>query len=211
MYLADGGVIDDPLIQRLQRNIVTIGMQVPQSSQKLKRRSEIKGSIVRDGMLACSMTINPSKLRHPLVLTLAGLTLAGVEHSGDAFPPIGKRQQRLIRLHLPSSSTTPAKAYLMGSSVLIQAESESWDRLRIILAWLRQMALVNQRSFHPPPKERERTTNSSPGCVSTAMQSLLGNRSIHQITTLPASSIVKKVKGQSADLDIHTPKKGISF
>jgi hypothetical protein len=29
--VADGGVIDDPVIQRLQRNIVTIGMQVPGS------------------------------------------------------------------------------------------------------------------------------------------------------------------------------------
>jgi hypothetical protein len=80
--LADGGVIDDPLIQRLQQNIVTIGMQVPESfSQKLKRRSEIKGLIVRHGMPDFWMTINPSDLRHPLVLTLAG-----VEYSGDAFP-----------------------------------------------------------------------------------------------------------------------------
>ena len=80
--VADGGVIDDPVIQRLQRNIVTIGMQVPESfSQKLKRRSEIKGLIVRDGMPAFWMTINPSDLRHPLVLLLAG-----VEYSGDAFP-----------------------------------------------------------------------------------------------------------------------------
>jgi hypothetical protein len=80
--VADGGVIDDPVIQRLQRNIVTIGMQVPESfSQKLKRRSEIKGLIVRDGMPAFWMTINPSDLRHPLVLLLAG-----VEYSGHAFP-----------------------------------------------------------------------------------------------------------------------------
>jgi hypothetical protein len=80
--VADGAVIDDPIIQRLQRNIVTIGMQVPQSfSQKLKRRSEIKGLIVRDGMPAFWITINPSDLRNPVVLLLAG-----VEYSGDAFP-----------------------------------------------------------------------------------------------------------------------------
>ena len=80
--VAGGGVIDDPVIQRLQQNIVTIGMQVPESfSQKLKRRSEIKGLIVRDGMPAFWMTVNPSDLRHPLVLMLAG-----VEYSGDAFP-----------------------------------------------------------------------------------------------------------------------------
>ncbi|KAH9203939.1 hypothetical protein DL95DRAFT_273054, partial [Leptodontidium sp. 2 PMI_412] len=55
-------------IQRLQRNIVAIGMQVPESfSQKLKRRSEIKGLIVRDGMPAFWITINLSDLRNPLV------------------------------------------------------------------------------------------------------------------------------------------------
>jgi hypothetical protein len=80
--VADGGAIDDPVIQRLQRNIVTIGMQVPESfSQKLKRRSEIKGLLVRHGMPAYWLTINPSDLRNPLVLLLAG-----VEHPGDAFP-----------------------------------------------------------------------------------------------------------------------------
>jgi hypothetical protein len=72
--VADGGVIDDPVIQRLQQNIVAIGMQVPESfSQKLKRRSEIKGVIVRDGMPAYWMTTNPSDLRNPLVLLLAGV------------------------------------------------------------------------------------------------------------------------------------------
>jgi hypothetical protein len=79
--IAGGGHIDDPVIQRLQRNIVTIGIQVPESfSQKLKRRSEIKGLIVRDGMPAFWITINPSDLRNPLVLLLAG-----IEYSGDTF------------------------------------------------------------------------------------------------------------------------------
>jgi hypothetical protein len=80
--VADGVATGDPVIQRLQRNIVAIGMQVPESfSLKLKRRSEIKGSIVRHGMPAYWLTINPSDLRNPLVLLLAG-----VEYSGDAFP-----------------------------------------------------------------------------------------------------------------------------
>jgi hypothetical protein len=44
-------IIDSPTIQRLQRNIVTIGTQVPESfSQKLRRRSEIRGLIARHGM-----------------------------------------------------------------------------------------------------------------------------------------------------------------
>lgn len=79
--IADGGVIDDPVIQQLQRNIVTIRMQVLESfSQKLKGRSKIKGLIVRDGMPAFWITINPSDLRNPLVLLLAG-----VEYSRGTF------------------------------------------------------------------------------------------------------------------------------
>ena len=51
-------------------------MQVPQSFvQKVKRRSEIKGLIACYGMPAFWMTINPSDLRNPLVLQLAGITL----------------------------------------------------------------------------------------------------------------------------------------
>ena len=80
--VADGQIIKDPTIQRLQRNIVTIGMQVPGSfSQKLKMRSEIRGLIARYGMPAFWMTINPSDLKNPLVLRLAG-----VEYPGEAFP-----------------------------------------------------------------------------------------------------------------------------
>jgi hypothetical protein len=80
--IANGGIIDNPVIQRLQRTILTIGMQVPESfSQKLKMRSKIKGLIVRDGMPAFWVTINPSDLRNPLVLLLAG-----IKYTEDAFP-----------------------------------------------------------------------------------------------------------------------------
>jgi hypothetical protein len=48
--------------------------------QKLKRRSEIKGLIVCNRIPAFWMTINPSDLRHLLVLMLAG-----IEYSRDAF------------------------------------------------------------------------------------------------------------------------------
>lgn len=79
---------------------MTIGMQVPGSfSQKLKRRAEIKGLIVRDGMPAFWMTINPSDLRHPLVLRLAG-----VDYSGDDFP---------------SASATIRKATAMANPVAV--------------------------------------------------------------------------------------------
>jgi len=80
--IADGGIIDNPAIQRLQQNILAIGMHVPESfSQKLKRRSEIKGLLARLAVIAFWMTINPSDLRNPLVVRLAG-----IEYSEDAFP-----------------------------------------------------------------------------------------------------------------------------
>ena len=44
--IANGQQIDNPIIQRLQRALTTIGMQVPESfSQKLKMRSKIRGLI----------------------------------------------------------------------------------------------------------------------------------------------------------------------
>jgi hypothetical protein len=79
--VATGQRIEDPIIRRLLRNIETIGMQVPGSfAQKLRMRSEIRGLITRFGMPAFWITINPSDLRNPLVLILAG-----VEYSGDVF------------------------------------------------------------------------------------------------------------------------------
>jgi hypothetical protein len=67
--ITNGGVIEDPVIQRLQRNIVTIGIQVPQSfSQNLKMRSNIKGLTVRRSMPAYWLNINPSDLQNPLGL-----------------------------------------------------------------------------------------------------------------------------------------------
>lgn len=80
--LSAGQPIDDPAIQRLQRNLITIGMRIPGSfAQKLLMRAEIRGLIVRHGMPAFWLTINPSDLRHPLVLVLAGM-----HYSDDALP-----------------------------------------------------------------------------------------------------------------------------
>ncbi|KAJ5370017.1 uncharacterized protein N7496_006109 [Penicillium cataractarum] len=76
--IAAGQSVDDPVIRRLQQHIVTVGMHVPGSfSQKLKMRSEIRGLIIRYGMPAFWITINPSDLRNPLVLTLAGVEFPG--------------------------------------------------------------------------------------------------------------------------------------
>jgi hypothetical protein len=71
--------INDPVISRLLFIMKSIAMWVPGSfAQKLRMRSEIRGLIVRFGMPAFWLTINPSDLRNPLVLILAG-----VEYSED--------------------------------------------------------------------------------------------------------------------------------
>jgi hypothetical protein len=73
--------INDPVISRLLFVMKTIAMWVPGSfAQKLRMRSEIRGLIVRFGMPAFWLTINPSDVRNPLVLLLAG-----VEYSEDIF------------------------------------------------------------------------------------------------------------------------------
>jgi hypothetical protein len=79
--LAAGQIISNTVIRRLQQNIITIGMRVPGSlAQKQRMRSLIRGLIVRYGMPAFWMTINPSDLQHPIVLSLAG-----VDYSGNMF------------------------------------------------------------------------------------------------------------------------------
>src|SRR5205823_13145240 len=80
--VANGQIIENHIIRRLLRDLTAIGFSVPLShSQKLMMRSQIKGLIARYGMPAFWMTINPSDLRNPLVLQLAG-----IEYSGDTFP-----------------------------------------------------------------------------------------------------------------------------
>lgn len=73
--------INDPVVSRLLFVMKTIAMWVPGSfAQKLRMRSEIRGLIVRFGIPAFWITINPSDLRSPLVLVLAG-----VEYSEDVL------------------------------------------------------------------------------------------------------------------------------
>jgi len=65
--VAAGRKVEDPVVKRLQKNILAIGKHVPGSfAQKLMMRSDIKGIIVRFGMPAFWITINPSDLRNPL-------------------------------------------------------------------------------------------------------------------------------------------------
>ena len=95
--IAQRQTIDDPVIRRLQENITSIGMQVPGSfSQKLQLRSKIRGLNVRHAMPDFWVTINPSDLRNPLVLSLAG-----VEYSGDALPTANAAIRRTIATSNP--------------------------------------------------------------------------------------------------------------
>jgi hypothetical protein len=72
--LAANQVSTDALVRRLLKNITAIGVQVPGSFfQKLQMRAEIRGLLVREGMPAFWLTINPSDLQNPLVLVLARL------------------------------------------------------------------------------------------------------------------------------------------
>jgi hypothetical protein len=72
--LASNQVPADPTIRRLLKNITAIGVQVPGSYfQKLQMRAELRGLLVREGMPAFWLTINPSDLQNPLVLALAGI------------------------------------------------------------------------------------------------------------------------------------------
>ncbi|KAJ5195491.1 uncharacterized protein N7498_008929 [Penicillium cinerascens] len=69
----------DPMIGRLLHVMKSIAIWVPGSfAQKLRMRSEIRGLIIRFGMPAFWITINPSDLRSPLMIILAG-----VKHSED--------------------------------------------------------------------------------------------------------------------------------
>jgi hypothetical protein len=78
--IATHQVSSDLLVRRLLKNITAIGVQVRGSFfQKLQMRAELRGLIVREGMPAFWLTINPSDLGNPLVLTLAG-----IEYSADA-------------------------------------------------------------------------------------------------------------------------------
>jgi hypothetical protein len=97
--IAHGQPINDPTILKLLRNLTTIGQPVPQSfSQKLTLRSKIRGLIIRGGIPATWITVNPSDLRNPLVLLLAGIELpvpaanATIRHTIATSNPVAVAQ-----------------------------------------------------------------------------------------------------------------------
>ena len=80
--LSDHRAIPDATIHSLLQRLRSIGSHVPQSfTEKLIRRAEMKGLLIRLGMSEIWLTINPSDLTNPLVLILAG-----VPYSHESLP-----------------------------------------------------------------------------------------------------------------------------
>ena len=76
---------DDPIITQLENQIQTIASQVPQSFALMRAaRVHMRALFVSDGVPGYWMTINPSDLSCPLVITLAGVTLTCDELSTQA-------------------------------------------------------------------------------------------------------------------------------
>ena len=95
--VSQGRTIDNLSIRQLQKHITTIGMPVSESfSQKLVFRSQIRGLSVREGMVAFWLTINPSDLRNPLVLWLAG-----IKYSENALPTASAAIRRTVATSNP--------------------------------------------------------------------------------------------------------------
>ena len=66
----------DPAIATLRRAIQTVAAQVPNSfAEKQEMRLLLRGLLVEYGLPAFWLTINPSDLRDPLVVKLAGVTI----------------------------------------------------------------------------------------------------------------------------------------
>jgi hypothetical protein len=84
--------ITDSTITALLRNLRSVGTHEPLSfAQKLTMREEMKAVIVRLGMIAWWLTVNPSDLSHPLVLELAGISF-----SHDRLPRLSNTVRRVV-------------------------------------------------------------------------------------------------------------------
>ena len=95
--LAKNQPIHDPVITRLLQKLTSLGNPVPESfSQKLKFRSMIKGLMVRWGMPAFWLTINPSDLRDPIVLILGG-----VRYGSEALPAATAAVRKVLAISNP--------------------------------------------------------------------------------------------------------------
>ena len=78
----------DPAIDVLRRALQTVAARVPNSfAEKQEMRLYLRGLFIEFGPAAFWLTINPSDLRDPLVIKLAGVTLPkdGLQKANDAF------------------------------------------------------------------------------------------------------------------------------
>jgi hypothetical protein len=112
--LAAGQPTEEPAVRRLLKNITSIGVQIPGSFfQKLQMRAEIRSLLIREGMPAFWMTINPSDLQNPLVLTFAGARYSSVLFP-TATPAVHQKIAMSDPVAVARSFTLHAKRSLMA-------------------------------------------------------------------------------------------------
>ena len=88
---------EDPVIKSLMYLLRSVGAYEPHSfGDKLHKRAEIKGLLVLLGMAWIWLTLNPSDLRNPLVLRLAGLPV-----SQDSLPNATASLRKISRTSNP--------------------------------------------------------------------------------------------------------------
>ena len=104
LQMKDGGKCENPTIQRLLSNMRLISAYNPESfGRKVAKRHQLFGQIVRFGIPAIWFTINPSDLKNPVVLRVAGI---------DIHPHLDRQElYRLRRLHAIGNPTIVAQYF----------------------------------------------------------------------------------------------------
>jgi len=83
----------DPAIATLRRAIETVASRVPNSfAEKREMRLLLRGLLIEFGLAAFWLTINPSDLRDPLVVKLAGVTVPGTDSERRTLHGAGRPQ-----------------------------------------------------------------------------------------------------------------------
>ena len=102
--MKDGGKCENPTIQRLLGNMRLISTYNSESfGRKLAKRHQLFGHIVRFGIPAIWFTINPSDLKNPVVLRVAGV---------DIHPHMDRSElNRLRRLYAIGNPTIVAQYF----------------------------------------------------------------------------------------------------
>jgi hypothetical protein len=104
LQMKDGGKCENPTIQRLLSNMRLISAYNPESfGRKVAKRHQLFGQIVRFGIPAIWFTINPSDLKNPVVLRVAGI---------EIHPHLDRQElNRLRRLHAIGNPTIVAQYF----------------------------------------------------------------------------------------------------